>query len=186
MPTATHFAEHSVPPRSSRELMRGNLPGDLTSFVGREAELARLQERHKQTRLLTLVGPGGVGKTRLALRLARELGEGFPDGVWLLDLTPVTDPALVPQELSDVLGVQQHSDKSCLPELIRVLRGRRVLLVLDNCEHLVAACAEMLDYLLRACPELRVLATSLQPLGAAAETTWRVSPLSLRPNHLTT
>ena len=159
--------------------MRGNLPGDLTSFVGREAELARLQERHKQTRLLTLVGPGGVGKTRLALRLARELGEGFPDGVWLLDLTPVTDPALVPQKLSDVLGVQQHSDKSCLPELIRVLRGRRVLLVLDNCEHLVAACAEMLDYLLRACPELRVLATSLQPLGAAAETTWRVSPLSL-------
>src|SRR5262249_52771359 len=128
----------------------GNLPSEVSSFVGREAELALLRDLQDQTRLLALVGPGGVGNTRLALRLGRVLGPASPDGAWLLDLTPVSDPALVPQLLGDVLGVQQQPGHSWIQDLIRVLRPRRLLLVLDNCEHLVDACAELLDGLLRA------------------------------------
>ncbi len=157
----------------------GNLPSEVNDFVGREGQLLRLRELHHRTRLLTLVGPGGVGKTRLALRLQTELRGTFPDGVWLVDLSPVTDPALVPQAVGDVLGVRQQPGQSWLHELSQALRPRRLLVALDNCEHLIEACAELVDGLLRACPYLSVVATSLQPLGAAAETTWRVPPLSV-------
>jgi non-specific serine/threonine protein kinase len=157
----------------------GNLPSEVTSFIGRGSELARLRELQAETRLLTLVGPGGVGKTRLALRLAAELGESFSGGTWLVDLTPVADPSLVAQALGDLFGVQQRPGQSLLIELTAALRSRSVLLVLDNCEHFVAACADLVSGLLRACPDLKVIATSLQPFGAEGELTWRVPPLSL-------
>jgi non-specific serine/threonine protein kinase len=157
----------------------GNLPNEVNTFIGRERELARLRALQAETRLLTLVGPGGVGKTRLALRLELELGDAFPDGTWLVDLSPIADPALVPQTVGDGLGVRQSQGQSWLVALTRVLRPRRLLLVLDSCEHLLAACAELAEGLLRACPELHVLATSLQPLGVAGETTWRVPPLAV-------
>jgi predicted ATPase/DNA-binding CsgD family transcriptional regulator len=162
-----------------REVVVGNMPSDVDAFIGRDLELARLQQLQAETRLLTLVGPGGVGKTRLALRLESQLSGTFPDGSWLVDLSPIVDPALLPQALGDVLGVRQQPGQSMLGELTRQLRPRRLLLLLDNCEHLISACAEVVDGLLRSCPNLHVLATSIQPLGAAAETTWRVRPLSV-------
>ena len=151
----------------------------MDAFIGREQALTRLHKLQSETRLLTLVGPGGVGKTRLALRLETRVGHDFPDGTWLVDLSPITDPALVPQALGDVLNVRQQPGQSMLGELTRMLRARRLLLVLDNCEHLISACAELVDGLLQSCPHVRVLATSIQPLGATAETTWRVPPLSV-------
>ena len=167
--------------RARRDLGPGNLPSEVNGFVGREAALVRLRELQAETRLLTLVGPGGVGKTRLALRLEAELSDAFPDGTWLVDLSPIADSALVPQAIGDVLGVHQPFGQSWMLELTRVLRPHRLLLVLDNCEHLVTACAELADDLLRACPNLCLIATSLQPLGIAAETTWRVPPLVVPP-----
>ncbi len=157
----------------------GNIPNEVNAFVGRGAELDRLHDLHEQARLLTLVGPSGVGKTRLALRLAADVREAYPGGTWLVDLSPVADPALVPQAVGDALGVQQQPGQPWLSELIRAVGARRLVLLLDNCEHLIAACAELADGLLRACPELRLLATSLQPLGAASETVWRLQPLSV-------
>ncbi|MBV9358445.1 MAG: AAA family ATPase, partial [Chloroflexi bacterium] len=161
------------------EIPAGNLPHEVNAFVGRLNELAQLRDAQLESRMLTLVGPGGVGKTRLGLRLASQLQDAFPDGVWLVDLTPVTDPALVPQLVGDVLGVRQQPGQPWSGELTRVLRSRRALLVLDNCEHLVEACAELVDELLRTCLTLHILATSQQPLGAAGEWTWRVPPLAL-------
>jgi hypothetical protein len=161
-----------VEPGPRRNAALENRRDELNVFVGREDDLARLREIEAECRLLTLVGPGGVGKTRLARRLAADLSDAFADGTWLVDLSPVADPALVPQMLADVLGVQQQPGQSWMPELTRVLRGRRSLLVLDNCEHLVAACAELVDSLLRACPDLYLLATSLQPQPICTRRRW--------------
>jgi non-specific serine/threonine protein kinase len=113
------------------------------------------------------------------MRLATEVRDAFPDGTWLVDLSPIANPAFVPQAVADAFEIQQQPGHSWLSELSRLLNPYRLLLVLDNCEHLVAACAELVDGLLRACPGLRVLVTSLQPLGAPGETIWRVSPLAL-------
>src|SRR5262249_29868708 len=113
----------------------GTVPHEVNGFVGREAALVQLRQLQAETRLLTLIGRGGVGKTRLALRLQREVSDDFPDGAWLVDLSPVTDPAHVPQALGDVLGVHQQSGPSWPQDLIRVLRPHRLLLVLDHCEH---------------------------------------------------
>jgi predicted ATPase/DNA-binding NarL/FixJ family response regulator len=159
----------------------GHRPTDVSSFVGRGEELARLRQLFPETRLVTLVGPSGVGKTRLALRLAADLADAFVDGTWLVDLSPISDQSLVPQVLGDVLGVRQPLGKSWKEALAAALRRQRLLVVLDNCEHLTNACAELADGLLRACPDLHVVATSLQPLLLAGETTWRVRPLSLPP-----
>jgi predicted ATPase/DNA-binding NarL/FixJ family response regulator len=157
----------------------GNMPAEVSSFIGREGELARLHPLLAETRLVTLVGPSGVGKSRLASRLAGDLGDTFTDGTWLVDLSPISEPSLVPQALGDVLGVRQPPGTSWMVALTQALRLRRLLVVLDNCEHLIAACADLLHGLQRACPRVQVLATSLQPLGAAGEAVWRVSPLGL-------
>ncbi|MBV9169692.1 MAG: tetratricopeptide repeat protein, partial [Chloroflexi bacterium] len=157
------------------------LPVALTSFIGRERELAEARRLLATARLLTLTGAGGVGKTRLALQLARSVAGVFQDGVWLVDLAPLTDPTLVPQAVASMLGVREQPTRSLSQTLAEVLRSRSLLLVLHNCEHLVSACAELAETLLRACPDVRILATSREVLRIGGETTWRVPPLGLPP-----
>jgi len=156
-----------------------NLPSELSSFVGREKELAEVERLLEQDRLLTLTGSGGCGKTRLALAAAREVVEGFEDGVWMVELAPLADPSLVPQAVASTLGVREQPGRPLLETLSGYLSSKKVLLVLDNCEHLIEACAELAESLLRSCPELRVLATSREALGITGEVAWPVSPLSL-------
>jgi len=156
-----------------------NLPRELTSFIGRKREIDEVRRLLGTARLLTLTGSGGVGKTRLGLRVAGELVEAYPDGVWLVELAAIGDPTLVPQATASALGAREQPGRSLQDTLIDVLRPRTCLLLLDNCEHLVAACAALADGLLRACPGLVLLATSREPLGIAGETVWRVPPLTL-------
>src|SRR6266536_2676743 len=158
---------------------RHNLPLQLTSFIGREQALDELGHLLAGTRLLTLTGPPGVGKTRLALQLAGEALDAYADGVWLVELAPLVDPALVPQTVAAVLGVQEELGRPLLDTLAEALRSRQQLLVLDNCEHLVAACASLADRLLRACRHLEILATSREALGIAGETAWWVPTFAL-------
>jgi predicted ATPase/DNA-binding CsgD family transcriptional regulator len=157
---------------------RINLPVELTSFVGRRDELALVRRRLGSARLVTLTGPGGVGKTRLALRAAREVARQAPDGVFFVALSEVRDPMLVTQSVVAALGLQDRSVAWSLPMLTEFLAGKRILLVLDNCEHLLDATAVMAGTLLRECPDLRVVATSRQALGVAGEVVEHVSPLS--------
>jgi predicted ATPase/DNA-binding CsgD family transcriptional regulator len=168
---------HARRPRLTRA--QHNLPSQLTSFIGREREIAQVRTLLAATRLLTLTGAGGIGKTRLALETAALLLPEYPDGVWLVELAPLPDPALVPQAVALSVGVRQEFSRPVLESLASALRGSRVLLVLDNCEHMVAACAALADTLLRACPRLRILATSREALGVPGETAWPVPALTL-------
>ena len=156
-----------------------NLPQQPTSFIGREKEVAQVKARLARTRLLTLTGAGGSGKTRLSLQVAADLLTGEGDGVWLVELAALSDPALVPQAVANVLGVQEQAGKSIQQTLVEALKLKRLLLVLDNCEHLVSACASLAADLLRACPNVHILASSREPLNVAGEQTYRVPPLSL-------
>jgi hypothetical protein len=155
------------------------LPVPLTSFVGRQQELARLEELLGGTRLLTLVGAGGVGKTRLALRLAEHAAERFVRGVSFVDLAPLAHPDLLAQAVASAVGTTEQAGRSLVEMLTDALQAKSTLLVLDNCEHLVDACAELAQTLLRTCPDLRILATSREPLAVDGEVTWAVPPLSL-------
>ncbi|MFN8457681.1 MAG: tetratricopeptide repeat protein [Anaerolineae bacterium] len=156
-----------------------NLPSQLTSFVGRDKEIAEVVRLLGTTRLLTLAGVGGVGKTRLGLEVASAMLDNFEDGVWLVELAPLSDPQLLPQEVILTLGLQEDPTRSQLATLREFLQRKQLLLVLDNCEHLITACAELAGYLLRVCPQLRILATSREALGIGGETVWQVSSLSL-------
>ena len=171
-------------PRESRPLLTldtlpNNLPTQLTSFVGREREIAEVRALLSTVRLLTLVGSGGAGKTRLSLQVAAGLVDRYPDGVWLVELAALADPTLVPQTVAAALGVRDPGARSLTAVLAEHLQSKQILLVLDNCEHLVGACAELADALLHASPGLRILATSREALGIAGETTWRVPSLLL-------
>ncbi|HEY3058989.1 MAG TPA: LuxR C-terminal-related transcriptional regulator [Chloroflexota bacterium] len=156
-----------------------NLPTQLTSFIGRERERALLRERLSSARLVTLTGAGGAGKTRLALALAANLEPEFEHGVWLVELAALTDPAVVPSAITVALGVRGSAERSTLESLLEYLSERQILLVLDNCEHLVAGCAELADQLLRLCPGVRILATSRETLNVPGEVIWRVPSLAL-------
>jgi predicted ATPase/DNA-binding CsgD family transcriptional regulator len=156
-----------------------NLPMRLSSFVGREEELTELRRLLEGNRMLTLTGAGGCGKTRLALAVAEELVEAFENGVWLVDLAPLADPSLVPQALASAMGVREQPGRPLSETLSDHLASQKVLLVLDNCEHLVEACAELAESLLRSCHGLRVLATSREALGINGEVAWPVPSLSL-------
>lgn len=159
-----------------------NLPAQTTLFIGREKELAaviRLLLDEPTCRLLTLLGPGGIGKTRLAQEAATNLRKTFPDGVWLVELAPLTDPALVPQTVASILGMPETADTLILSTLSRYLRTKHLLILLDNCEHLIDACAHLADTLLRACPQVCLLATSRETLGIAGEATFAVPSLFL-------
>jgi predicted ATPase len=158
---------------------RGNLPAELTSFIGRRHQVQEVKAVLTTARLVTLVGPGGVGKTRLALRAATDLGRGIPDGVWLVELAGLRDAELVTQAVMTSLGLRDASGRWPISTLIEYVASRRLLLVLDNCEHLLDACAVLADAVLREAPSLRILATSTQALGVAGETVIGVRPLSV-------
>jgi len=156
-----------------------NLPLELTSFVGREREIAEVKSLIAGTRLLVLTGLGGAGKTRLALAAASELVEDFEDGAWWVGLASLSDPDLLPQAVARALSVSERPGVSPTDTLSDALREKRLLLVLDNCEHLIEGCSLLADALLRACPDLRVLATSREALGVAGETNWPVPALTV-------
>lgn len=167
------------PPLPSLDRLPNNLPIQLTSFIGREGELETVTRLLASTRLLTLTGPGGCGKTRLALQVAAELVRGFGDGVWCVELAALSDQSLVPQAVAVALGIREEPGRPLLETLTDALRPKSLLLVLDNCEHLVGACAEVADALLRTCPGLEILTTSREPLGITGEHLWRVPSLTV-------
>ena len=158
---------------------RHNLPAPRTSFIGREREMLEVKRALAMTRLLTLTGTGGSGKTRLALEVARSLVGAYPDGVWLVELAPLSEGALVPQAAAQALGVRERPAQPLTDTLAVFLRTKQALLVLDNCEHLVEAVAQLVDVLLDSCPGVRVLATSREGLGIAGEMQQLVSSLSV-------
>lgn len=158
-----------------------NLPLQLTSFVGRERERASVTELLATSRLLTLTGAGGVGKTRLALRIALSLVDAYPDGVWMVELASLDEPTRIAQAIAAALLIPEQPGCSPMESLLNALNAKELALALDNCEHLLPACADIAATLLRACPSLRILATSREPLDIPGETIWRVQPLSLPP-----
>ncbi|HKX19651.1 MAG TPA: AAA family ATPase [bacterium] len=158
---------------------RTNLPRQLTSFIGREQEIEEVKRLLPNTALLTLHGPGGCGKTRLAYRVAADLTDQYADGVWATELAALSDPGLVPKAVATAFDLPEQPGSSLGETLKNSLRNRSALLVLDNCEHLVGACAELADNLLKACPRLRIMATSREPLGIPGEIIWDVPSLSV-------
>ena len=163
----------------SSEAFEHNLPAPMTSFVGRERETVEVKRMLAMTRLLTLTGTGGTGKTRLALEVAWEVVGSYLGAVWLVELAPISEPGLVAQEVANVLGVQEHPGEPLTDTLAKALASKEMLLVLDNCEHVVEEVARLVDKLLYSCPRLKVLATSREPLGIAGEVNWAIPTLSL-------
>jgi predicted ATPase len=163
---------------SSRPVEPGNnLPQHLTPLIGRESELAEVKSLLETTSLLTLMGAGGMGKTRFSLEVAAALLDRFKDGVWFVELAPVSDPALVTRTVAEVLGVHEEAGRPLLDTLLEFLRRRDLMLVLDNCEHLVEGCARFAAAALRASSGLRILASSREALDIAGELAWRMPPL---------
>ena len=167
------------PALRSLEATPNNLPLQVTSFVGRERELGELRGLLEGARLVTIVGPGGIGKTRMSLQIAADVLHTCPDGAWFIEFAAIVDSALVPKAVAQVLGIREDADTPIVQALCAHLATRRALLVLDNCEHLVAACANLADALLRAAPEVRILASSREPLDVAGEQTYALPPLAL-------
>jgi predicted ATPase/class 3 adenylate cyclase/DNA-binding CsgD family transcriptional regulator len=167
------------PLRTAKAAVFQNFPVQLTSFVGRGAQMTDVEKLLVDNRLVTLTGAGGAGKTRLGVEIAARIGAEFGDGVWYVDLAPITHPDLVPVTVAHVLGLPDQPGRSTMDTLLRFVRDRRMLVVLDNCEHLLDASAELVVALLRAAPRLTVLATSREPIGVSGEATWRVPSLSL-------
>jgi predicted ATPase/DNA-binding XRE family transcriptional regulator len=174
-----HFPNGPASESAADGALHHNLPAELSSFIGREQELAELARRLGRAHLLTITGSGGIGKTRLALRLAADIMEVFPDGVWLVELAALADPALLPKAVASVLRVREQAGRPALASVGDAIGSRHLLLVMDNCEHLVQACAELVDYLLRTCHGMRVLATSREPLGVAGEIAWALPALTV-------
>jgi hypothetical protein len=156
----------------------GWLPAETTSFIGRESELATIYDLLGLSRLLTLTGPSGSGKTRRAIRAAAQESGRFPGGVWLVELAPVTSSELVTAAVASALGAREEPGQPLADTIAAHLRGGEALLIVDNCEHVLDAAAELIGGLLRRCPSLRVLATSQTRLNVAGEATWPVPPLT--------
>jgi predicted ATPase/class 3 adenylate cyclase len=159
-----------------------NLPTQLTSFIGREKEIAEIKHAIDSARMVTLTGVGGTGKTRLSLQAATELLESFPDGARWMELAQLSDPSLIPQSLAGMLGVRDAGNRPIMEAVIDYLRDKNLLLVLDNCEHLITACAKLAEELLKTCPQLKILASSREALGIAGEVAYHVPSLTLPAN----
>jgi len=184
--TASHHARRGGPVHHRRQAdhtlsaaVRHNLPAELSSFIGRAEDIQQLLQRLRSSRLVTLVGAAGVGKTRLALQVARRALARYRDGVWLVELASTTDGDMVPNAVAAALGIREQPRSPLLTTLVTTLRDARRLLVLDNCEHLAECCAELAHGLLKSCPRLTILATSREPLRAVGEIRWPVAPLSM-------
>jgi predicted ATPase/class 3 adenylate cyclase len=169
----------TFPPLKTLDSFLHNLPAQLTTFIGREEEIAEIEKELESHRLLTLTGPGGIGKTRLSVQVAAHLLETFPDGVWFVELAPLTNPDLIAQTIHTTLGLVEPPGKNILPILIDYLSQKKALLILDNCEHLVEACAQLTHTLLVHSPSLKILASSREALGVAGELAWQVPSLAL-------
>src|SRR5438309_4055029 len=167
--------------RPARRL--GNLPAAATSFIGRREELAELRGKLSTARLVTLVGPGGVGKTRLAVRIGTDLERGFRDGAWLVELADIRDACLVSNAVMLALDLRDQASKAPLPLLLAYLQDKELLLVVDNCEHLLTAAAQLIVEVMRAAPGIRVIATSREPLSVDGEHVIPVPPLALPSGH---
>lgn len=176
---APRLGQELTPAEPPRHQQRHNFPRLLTSIIGRERELRELATIVPGTPLLTLIGTGGVGKTRLAHELARELDVRYADGSWLVELSGLSNPSLVPSAVAAAVGLQDLHARNTMRLLTEYLSQQQLLLVLDNCEHLIGACADLVARLMRDCPRLHVLATSREPLGITGEVTWPVLPLEV-------
>jgi len=165
------------PPLRSLASTPNNLAQQLNSFIGRERELAETRQKLATNRMLTLLGMGGIGKSRLSLQLAAEVLDDFPDGVWFVELAPLVDPRSVPQALASVLGVKEEAGRPVIEALLKYVRDKQLLVVLDNCEHVVHACADLAKQLLQAGPGVKVLTSSRDYLQIAGETTYHVPTL---------
>jgi predicted ATPase/class 3 adenylate cyclase len=171
--------QKDFPPLQSLQEIPNNLPVQLTSFIGREKEVEQVRNRLEKNHLITLTGSGGVGKTRLSLQVASQLLNEYPHGVWLVELAPVTDPLLIPQTVCSVLNITPQGNTPALDLLVEYLRSKKILLVVDNCEHLINASAQLCDSVLHACPSVRIIASSREALGINGENAYRVPSLSL-------
>ncbi len=171
--------QEEFPPLRTQEACPNNLPIQLTSFIGRDLEMAKIGQLLQRSHLVTLTGPGGTGKTRLALQVAGELMDCYPDGVWLVELASVADPELVTQTAANRLGMHLSAGSLTLLFLIDYLKTKYFLMIFDNCEHLIAACARLVDALLHACPRLTILVSSRETLGVEGEIPFMVPPLGI-------
>jgi predicted ATPase/DNA-binding SARP family transcriptional activator len=162
-----------------------NLPIPISSFVGRNRELSKIKQLLSDERLVTLTGAGGSGKTRLAIHAATDLIDSFKDGVWWIELAPLIEPALIPSAVAKALGIDNRSDQPLTETLKQYLYNKKLLLVLDNCEHLIEACAHLAEFLLISCADLKILATSREALSLTGENVWPVPPLSLPEGQIT-
>lgn len=169
----------NFPPLKTLDIPQTNLPTQLSTFIGREKEVEQIKKRLEKNRLVTLTGSGGVGKTRLSIRVASELLDGYPNGVWVAELASITDPALVAKTFCAALGLELHGNMSPVDILTSYLHSKKLLFVVDNCEHLISACAQLCETLLHACPNLRIIASSREALGIEGENAYRVPSLSL-------
>src|SRR5947207_14269042 len=171
----------SFPALRTVDMRPNNLPRQLTSFVGREREIEEATRLLGSAPLLTLTGPGGVGKTRMALELAANLLDGYDDGAWAVELGSIADPDLIANTIASTFGVGQEPGRPLLSAVAEHLRGRRLLLILDDCEHVLAAAARAADTIMRADPGVRIIATSREPLGISGEVLFPVPSLAV-PN----
>jgi predicted ATPase/class 3 adenylate cyclase len=167
------------PALKSLNILPNNLPPQLTSFIGREREMQEAKKLLGSARLLTLIGPGGTGKTRLSLQVAADQLSEFKDGAWLVELAPLTDPAFIISTIADVLELHEVPGIPLMNVVVDYLRAKQILLILDNCEHLIEESAQIADQFLLACPQLKIIASSREALGIAGETVYRVPSLSL-------
>jgi predicted ATPase/class 3 adenylate cyclase len=167
----------AFPALRSLEATPNNLPHQLTSFVGRDADLAQVKKLASECRLVTLLGTGGIGKSRLAVQVGADVMDAFPDGVWLVELATLSEAGLVPQTVASVLGVKESGGRPVSDALVKFIRDRQLLLLMDNCEHLLAACADLTRQLLQAGPKSKVIVSSREPLRIAGETIYAVPTL---------